>query len=139
MGAMQNSVSELRDRTERMVMSMLEKSSENAEYMVPGNGATDRLDDAWGFAIGEDPRKLRKRPLNEELFNVWDVMLDEKIEKIRKRQSDIVFQDPNEYRRLEAYINGITEAWALLVSLEKGRFKKDYNRIVEEMRKENEK
>lgn len=67
-----------------------------------------------------------KREITPELIDVWATMMFEKINKAKEKQR---YDDMNEYRRLDAYINGIAESMAMLSCLEDGRFTKDYERI----------
>lgn len=68
-----------------------------------------------------------KRKITSELVDVWAEMMYERIDKIREKQCST--EDMDEYRKLDAYISGITESLAMLSCLEDGRFTRDYERI----------
>lgn len=75
--------------------------------------------------------KIGKREINEELINVWAMMISKKIDDINEKLT--YTEDENEFRILITRRNAYADVWALLSSLEAGRFKKDYDRIVKEM------
>lgn len=75
---------------------------------------------------------MRTREIDGELVDIWAVMLGEKIDQAREKL--LKTRRFNEYIGLGAYIDGIAYAMALMSSLEKGRFEKDYERLRMEVR-----
>lgn len=82
-----------------------------------------------------------KREINEELVDVWATMISEKMEQLQKQQNEILSKtgfihddklekELDNYRLLEAKISAYANALALFSSLEDGKFREDYERIV---------
>lgn len=71
---------------------------------------------------------MKKRPISEELLDIWALMLYEKIDNISKLQENEEIPSVK-YQRLDGYKSGYTEAMSLLTTLEQGRFQKDYDRL----------
>ena len=77
-----------------------------------------------------------KREINEELVEVWGTMLDNKLKSLESR---IEKEENSEKARvLSARKDGIIEGLSLFSCLEQGRFQKQYNQIVEELKREKE-
>ena len=71
---------------------------------------------------------MKKRPISEELLDIWALMLYEKIDHINTLQEN---QEPADikYQRLDGCKSGYIEAIALLTTLKQGHFQKDYDRL----------
>lgn len=75
----------------------------------------------------------KKRQINEELADIWSIMIDEHIEKMRSKNSET---SKERQRDVENYIDGMIAAVTMLNCLEKGRFVNDYERIRKTLKKE---
>lgn len=74
---------------------------------------------------------MKKRQIDETLVDVWAEMMAEKIDRAKATQMGT--EDPIRCAGLAGYVDGLTQALALMSSLENGRFAKDYERLRKEM------
>lgn len=78
-----------------------------------------------------------KRPINEELVDVWAVMLSKEVEELQDKIQYLDLTDEKErlqFGRLSARVNGITHAMTLFTCLEDGRYQQKYDSIVEQLK-----
>lgn len=79
---------------------------------------------------------MKKRQINEELVDVWAGMMSERIDQARERLAEP--GSPTQSADLAGYVDGLTQAMALMSSLEKGGLEKDYERLRKEMMEDGE-
>ena len=72
--------------------------------------------------------KAKKRELNNELYEIWVMLMLEKLDGAMERQKNSVHIE--EYRRLDGYINGIGMSLSIFAALTEGKLSGDYERLL---------
>lgn len=93
-----------------------------------------------------------KREINKELVDIWATMIFEKIDKLKKSQEDysskMIYHSTNsetyqqlmhKYAICEAKISAYISSISLLNCLEEGRYVQTYNKILKELKMQEEK
>ena len=68
------------------------------------------------------------REVNEQLADVWAELISEKMSKITERFEEET--DPLKCQKLDGVLEGYADALTIFEMLEKGRLKKDWDRIT---------
>ncbi len=79
----------------------------------------------------KEPNTRKRRPLSEELMDVWAEMLFEKADKAAVKAENAV--TVHEACRQKAIQSALIEAITLFTCLEEGRFRNEYNRILKKL------
>ena len=74
---------------------------------------------------------MKERQINEELVDVWAGMMAEKVSRAREKLAGT--RGCVQSAGLAGFVDGLTQAMALMSSLEKCRFEKDHERLRKEM------
>ena len=72
--------------------------------------------------------KAKKRELNNELYEIWVMLMREKLDGAMERQKNSGHIE--EYRRLDGYINGIGMSLSIFAALIEGKLSRDYERLL---------
>jgi hypothetical protein len=72
--------------------------------------------------------KSKKRELNNELYEIWVMLMREKLDRAMERQKKA--EHIEEYRRLDGYINGIGMSLSIFAALIEGKLSRDYERLL---------
>ena len=71
---------------------------------------------------------MAKRKVNEQLADVWAELINEKMSRLSDRLEDE--NDPMIRQKLDGLLEGYADALTIFEMLEKGRFKKDWDRLT---------
>lgn len=69
-----------------------------------------------------------KREINDELCDVWAMMMYERLDEAMEKKEKA--EHIEESTRLDGYINGISMSLAIFAALEEGKLIKDYERLL---------
>lgn len=72
--------------------------------------------------------KSKKRELNNELYEIWLMLMRKKLDRAMERQKKA--EHIEKYRRLDGYINGIGMSLSIFAALIEGKLSRDYDRLL---------
>ncbi len=75
-----------------------------------------------------------KRIVNDELCDIWALMMYEKLDQAMEKKENMVHDEG--YWWYDGYIDGICRSVTMLSALENGKFVRDYERLIKTLKED---